>query len=164
MTKTKLSFLGVLIGGMMIMTSCSQMFSQDPSMPEKHPVDLKGKHAVCNECHDAGEAIKSIGKPYGTFNHNAQFYKDHSYYVFAGNDGELCAMCHVSSFCLDCHATNTAVRPTTKNEDNPEFEFNHRGDWRIRHRIDGEQDPAQCYKCHGRTNNAVCRECHRGGL
>lgn len=163
MTKTKLSFLGVLLGGMMMLTACSQIFSQDPSLPAKHPVDVKGKDPVCSECHDAQEGIKSVGKTYGTFTHSPAFYQNHSYFAFAGNNGQLCAMCHVTSFCLDCHATNTPDKPTSMN-DAPDFEFNHRGDWRARHRIEAKIDPVSCYKCHGRTNNAVCRECHRGGL
>jgi hypothetical protein len=27
--------------------------------------------------------------------------------------------------------------------------------------IDGKIDPASCYRCHGRTNNEQCVQCHR---
>jgi len=163
MIRTRYSVFGIAaVAAFFFTAACThQMLTAEESLPAKHPVEVKGKHVTCTECHDAGDLIKGIQKPYALFNHSPLYYKDHSYYAYIGNNGELCSRCHVTSFCLDCHATRPAVEPSLRHGDNPELEFSHRGDYLSRHRIDGEIDPASCYKCHGRSNNALCRNCHR---
>lgn len=160
MTKNKLFISGVLAASLMLMSGCTYLFSGEDSLPTAHPEKVEGKNVQCSECH-ADAIIKSVGKPYSTFNHNAPFIKDHATFATAGNNGQLCTVCHSTEFCLDCHATKTAIEPTKKHADNPEVEFSHRGDYRTRHMLDGSVNPVSCFKCHGRGNNQTCRECHR---
>jgi hypothetical protein len=160
MTNIKLLLLGVMVAALTGLGGCTYLFSGEDSLPAVHPEKVEGKNVQCSECH-SGDIIKSVGKPYSTFNHNAPFYKDHAIFATAGNNGQLCTICHTSEFCLNCHATKPAIEPTRKFGDDPEFEFSHRGDYRTRHQFDGAVDPVSCYKCHGRGNNEVCKECHR---
>lgn len=157
---TALSLLAVLI---LVITACTRLVPDQESVVTMHPVDFKDlkRHATCTECHGAEDLIKGINKSYAAFNHNEAYYKNHSYYAYLGNNGDLCARCHVKSFCTDCHTTKAAMKPSDKNGDNIEFEFSHRGDYIARHKLDGALDPASCYKCHGRANNELCRDCHK---
>src|SRR4051794_27845041 len=137
MTRTRISVFSIAAGVVMVFTAaCTHMLTAEATLPAAHPAEVKGRDISCTECHDPGDVIKGIQKTYGTFNHTPIFTKDHSYYASLGNRGELCSTCHANSFCLDCHATRPAMLPSTKSS-NPELEFNHRGDYQTRHRIDG---------------------------
>lgn len=164
MNANKILISGVVALLIMVMTACTHFISQEESMATQHPVDYKElkRHVTCTECHGADDVVTGTDKTYGTFNHDESFYKNHSYYAYLGNDSLLCTSCHTKSFCTDCHATSTALKPNDKNRDNIEFGFSHGGgDYLFRHRIDGAVDPVSCYKCHGRSNNEVCRQCHK---
>jgi len=164
MTRTRYLLFGIAAAAALLLTAaCTHMLTAEESLPARHPVEVKGRDIACTECHDGDDVIKGIQKRYSLFNHSPIFIKDHSYYAYVGNNGELCSRCHSTSFCLDCHATRPAMQPSLKTS-NPELEFSHRGDYLTRHRIDGEIDPASCFKCHGRSNNAICRSCHMGGF
>lgn len=147
----------------LVMSACTHFLSQEESGVATHPVDFKDlkRHVTCTECHGAEDMLKGIDKPYKDFNHSEAYYRNHSYYAYVGNNGNMCTTCHTKAFCTDCHATNAALNPNSRNRDNIEFGFSHRGDYLTRHRYDGEMDPASCYKCHGRSNNELCRNCHK---
>lgn len=164
MKAKKLTILGMLAVVILTMTACTRFLTQEESAASSHPIEFKDlkRHVTCTECHGAEDMIKGINKSYGAFNHNESYYKNHSYYAYLGNNSLICSTCHTKSFCTDCHASRTALKPNDKNGDNREFGFTHGGsDYLTRHRIDGEMDPVSCYKCHGRSNNEVCRQCHK---
>jgi hypothetical protein len=120
------------------------------SMYKVHPSEVKGL-PDCTECHTDNWAA---------LNHKAVgFYEKHRYY--AEQQKFACSVCHEESFCADCHAHKEEIKPSDKYKDSPERALPHRGDYLSQHKIDGRIDPASCVKCHGRTNNERCKECHR---
>ncbi len=157
MNGAKLFICIALCAGILVITACSHMMSQDSSLPSWHPEALAEGRVACSECHE--DQVKGILKPYASFNHSPTFIKNHRYY--ATQDARLCATCHKSSFCNDCHANELEIKPSVKYGDRPDREFMHRGDYLTRHKIDGKVDPTGCYRCHGRTNNEQCIVCHR---
>lgn len=159
MSVTSLMMCVALIGAVAV-SGCGRMISGEPSAPARHPVQVTERHPDCGGCHQPGDIIRSVGKPYVLFNHTPVFYREHSFYVVSGNNGALCRSCHSVSFCTDCHTTKAPMKPTIRNGSNVEYRFTHRGDYIARHRFDGHADPASCFKCHGRSNNARCRQCH----
>jgi hypothetical protein len=114
---------------------------------------------TCTECHtdEQGAALK----PIAIFNHSSGFIRDHRFY--ASQNDLMCKACHRPSFCADCHANKAELKPSFKHFDAPERAMPHRGNYLVQHRIDGRIDPTPCFRCHGRQNNAMCRQCHRQG-
>lgn len=155
--RIRLLVSGALAGAVMTITAACAIFSDESSMPVRHPEEIKERSVMCSDCHEG--VMKGTGKPFETFSHTDLFFKNHG--AYASRDKVVCAMCHEDRFCVDCHGTKTAVQPTLKYGENPELEFSHRGDYLSRHMFDGRQDPAGCFTCHGRSNNAKCRNCHR---
>lgn len=133
------------------------VLSEEKSLPFGHPEALGEKRVLCSECHD--EMAKGTLKPLTTFNHTPMFIKEHRFY--AGSSDRLCSICHAVSFCNDCHTTKNEIKPSQKLGNRPDRELIHRGDFMTRHKIEGKIDPASCYRCHGRSNNELCRSCHR---
>jgi hypothetical protein len=150
-------FIPVLLTGVMLVTACSQIFSQEKSIAIIHPEALPEGRPVCSDCHEGN--VKSALKPFAVFNHTDIFIKEHRF--SAGRDDKICATCHAVSFCTDCHAQQSEIKPATKLGNRPDRELIHRGDYKILHRIEGKLDPASCYRCHGRANNEQCQTCHR---
>jgi hypothetical protein len=139
------------------LAACAQIKSI-PGLPPSHPEALTvGQQVNCSECHDDQQkwTLKSIP----SFSHTQAFVKNHRFY--AANDDRLCALCHKSSFCNDCHTNKGEIKPSTKYGYRPDREMQHRGNYMTLHRIEGKLDPASCYRCHGRTNNELCNNCHR---
>lgn len=120
------------------------------SMPKTHPVEVP-KPPLCSACH-TGEQI--------SFDHTDDFAKSR-HGLQAARRSQVCDLCHRQAFCADCHAGKEEIKPSDKLKDNPARISPHRGDYLSRHRIDGRIDPVSCLKCHGRTNNARCKACHR---
>lgn len=147
----------VLTGGALLMAACGHLASQANSLPGWHPEPLAEGRVSCTECHE--DQVRGIVKPYESFNHTETFIKNHR--LYAPQDERLCAICHRSSFCNDCHARKLEVKPSIRYGERPDREFMHRGDYLSRHKIDAKADPTGCYRCHGRTNNESCRACHR---
>jgi hypothetical protein len=147
----------VLLSLIVSLAACAQIKSI-PGLPPSHPEALAvGQQVSCSECHEDQQkwTLKSIP----SFSHTPAFVKNHRFY--AANDDRLCALCHKSSFCNDCHTNKAEMKPSTKYGYRPDREMPHRGNFMTLHRIEGKLDPASCYRCHGRTNNEQCNNCHR---
>src|ERR1039457_1693132 len=157
MRGAKLFVIFVLLTGIITITACSHILSSENSLPASHPEALGEGRVDCSECHE--DQIKGILKPYETFKHSFEFIRQHR--LFAGQNERLCAVCHHTSFCNDCHANEVEIKPSMKLGNRPDREIPHRGDYLTMHRIDGKVDPASCYRCHGRTNNEKCIICHK---
>jgi hypothetical protein len=153
----KIFFLMALCFGIILINACSHVISSDKSLPMYHPEALGEGRVACSECHE--DQIRGILKPYASFSHTTVFIKSHRYYV--DQDSRLCSSCHAQSFCTDCHANETEIKPSLKLGDRPDRELIHRGDFLTRHQIEGKIDPTGCYRCHGRANNEKCFTCHK---
>lgn len=149
----------LLVGAFLLTVSACSLFSPETSLAPKHPEELKSGRPNCVECHE-GQEIKGFMKPYASFNHTETFIKGEHRFA-SGRDQRVCAVCHATSFCNDCHATKIEMKPATKLGNRPDRELVHRGDYLTRHRIEGKIDPSSCYACHGRANNEKCMTCHR---
>ncbi|MBK8794541.1 MAG: cytochrome C [Holophaga sp.] len=142
--------------GLGVLTACG-MLSTEKSFAGTHPQELGAGRPQCSSCHE--DELKGAAKTYASFNHSSTFVKDHK--VQSGQDGNVCATCHAQSFCSDCHAGKTVMKPSTKLGDRPDRATPHSGNYLTMHRIEGKIDPTSCYKCHGRANNDKCTACHR---
>lgn len=158
MNRLKLnSFIFTLMALTITLAACAQ-FKASPGLPPYHPETLTaGQQVSCSECHD--DQQKGTLKSLPSFNHTLAFVKNHS--LYAANDDRLCALCHKSSFCNDCHTNKGEMNPATKYGYRPDREMPHRGNYMTVHKIEGKLDPASCYRCHGRANNYSCNNCHK---
>jgi len=123
----------------------------------RHPAadNLGRKPKICSYCHGAGDRNET----YGIFDHTPDFALNHNVPAYQGED--ICAMCHRTSFCTDCHGTRIELKPSLKNQDETYRPAQHRGDYLSRHRIDGRVDPTSCFRCHGNPKSAeTCARCH----
>jgi hypothetical protein len=124
-------------------------------LPATHPVKLSGPPPVCAKCHETQEK----GVPYARYNHTSDFGTRHRLTAF-GNE-RTCKMCHQPTFCSDCHAARTELKPSTRFPDKTTRRFPHRGDYLSRHQVDGRLNPASCIRCHGTSATSQrCRRCH----
>lgn len=123
----------------------------------KHPSaeDLGEQPKVCTDCHDArGEHVA-----FERYVHTADWGLNHRAQAYQGE--AICAMCHETSFCNDCHATGIELKPSLKNQTETYRPMQHRGDYLSRHPIDGRVDPTSCFRCHGNPKSAeTCVRCH----
>jgi len=133
------------------------MQPQTDQLPAKHPEDsgIGKRPPICIDCHDArAEHIN-----WQQFDHTAYFADNHR--QVASRNPQVCAMCHQTSFCNDCHATGSELKPSLKNQAETYRRTPHRGDYLSRHRIDGRVDPTSCFRCHGNPKSAqTCVRCH----
>ncbi len=129
----------------MIVYACAQK----QSLVKWHPVEVTVA-PNCSDCHKDERAA---------LNHTPDFATRHKF--FAAQRAQVCDLCHVQSFCADCHAHKEEVKPSDKFKDAPERSLPHRGDYLTQHMIDGRINPASCFPCHGRMNNERCRVCHK---
>jgi hypothetical protein len=116
----------------------------------KHPMDVEVP-VICSECHQDSRS---------SMDHTAEFGKFRHRFV-AQQNNQACGVCHLESFCSDCHANKEYLKPSDKFKDSPERSLPHRGDYINQHKIDGKINPAPCMKCHGRQNNQRCTTCHK---
>jgi hypothetical protein len=151
------TLISFTVAGMLTITSCSHILSNEAPLPASHPEALGEGRVGCNECHE--DQTKGSLRPQTAFNHTTLFVKNHRFY--AGNSQQLCSVCHAASFCTDCHSREIEMKPSIKLGNRPDRELIHRGDYLTRHKIEGKLDPTGCYRCHGRTNNEQCRNCHK---
>lgn len=126
------------------------------NVPAKHPYELEqGIRPTCTECHDPRDA----NVDYQRFNHNVNWALNHRQAAYQRS--EICAMCHQTSFCNDCHNTGIELKPSIKNQTENTRWMPHRGDYLSRHRIDGRLDPTSCFRCHGNPKaSKTCVPCH----
>ena len=109
----------------------------------------------CSECHEEDDS----GVVYRRFNHNLYFLESHR--TLARQRPEICSMCHQQSFCNDCHAVSTELKPSLRRQNDTFRRTQHRGDYLSRHRIDGRIDPTSCFRCHGNPKSSrSCVRCH----
>jgi hypothetical protein len=154
----KKSFLSslTLLAIVVLVTACASLQSKS-ALPATHPTtaELDGVPPKnCMECHERGQEI-----PYQSYVHTADFGTSHR--PAATQDEAICAMCHQTSFCNDCHATRVELKPSIKNQTETYRSMPHRGDYLSRHRIDGRVDPTPCFRCHGNPKSArTCANCH----
>lgn len=125
--------------------------------PKKHlTAEVLGeapKH--CVHCHDA----RTDNLAFSSFDHNATWMQTHRQLAYQNE--AVCAMCHQTSFCNDCHATRVELKPSLKNQSETYRQMPHRGDYLSRHRIDGRIDPTSCVRCHGNPKaSQTCVRCH----
>jgi hypothetical protein len=121
------------------------------SIAKVHPMEIKTlAEAVCSNCHTDDRAA---------LDHTSDYMARHRFY--AEQRKQVCGVCHMESFCSDCHASKGGLIPSDKYKESPEIPYPHRGDYLIQHRIDGRVNPALCMKCHGRQNNERCSACHK---
>jgi len=150
--------LAVIMAGLIIfLASCSGMKATPDSFSSHAESLAVGQQITCSECHE--DQQKGTMKSFASFNHSPVFVKNHGHY--AATDDRLCASCHKTSFCTDCHTNSTEMKPSIKYGYRPDREMPHRGDFATLHKIEGKLDPASCYRCHGRSNNERCMACHR---
>jgi len=116
----------------------------------KHPMEVEVP-VICSECHQDSRS---------SMDHTAEFGKFRHRFV-AQQNNQACGVCHLESFCSDCHANKEYLKPSDKFKDSPERSLPHRGDYINQHKIDGKINPAPCMKCHGRQNNQRCTTCHK---
>lgn len=122
--------------------------AQTASLAKQHPVEVEGP-PICHDCHTDWRSV---------MDHTQDFATRHKFY--AEQKRNVCESCHTLSFCADCHANKEELKPSDKYKDSPGRTLPHRGDYLTQHKIDGRIDPASCFPCHGRQNNARCKVCH----
>jgi hypothetical protein len=118
------------------------------SLAKTHPGEI-AKAPICADCHTDWRT---------SMNHTSDFSTRHKF--TAAQQKQVCDLCHKESFCADCHANKEELKPSDKFKDSPERTLPHRGDYLTQHKIDGRINPASCFPCHGRQNNARCKVCH----
>lgn len=122
-------------------------------IPLRHP-DQDEDLRTCSGCHEDNDDF-----PYRRFEHGLFFKEQHRHAAVGGR--QVCQMCHRPSFCSDCHGAGVELKPSVKNHADPRRSAPHRGDYLVRHRIDGHMNPAKCFRCHGSPRTAAsCRRCH----
>lgn len=145
-------FFGFII--LMLFSTVTLAAAKD-QLPREHPEKLPKGNPICTECHDpANDSIT-----FKRFNHTLYFAENHRFEAYQSED--VCSMCHRESFCSDCHATDTELKPSIKNQSDTYRRTPHRGDYLARHRIDGRIDPTSCFRCHGNPKASErCARCH----
>jgi len=147
--------LAVLIICLAVLAACSTM-NNSFQLPNNHPSpdDLGEQPKVCTNCHDARGDI-----PFERFVHGPTWGENHRQAAYQGE--RVCALCHQTSFCNDCHATRVELKPSLRHQTDNIRRMPHRGDYLSRHRIDGRVDPTSCFRCHGNPKAAAtCVTCH----
>jgi hypothetical protein len=155
MVKKNLFSMLTLVAIVLLVAACASLQSNTTRLA-KHPTaaELDALPTNCLDCHERGDALR-----YERYVHNVDFGKSHSPEATQGE--AICAMCHQTSFCNDCHATRVELKPSLKNPSDTYRNMPHRGDYLSRHRIDGRLDPTSCLRCHGNPKTAkTCVSCH----
>ena len=155
---TKKSLLSILnfMAIVLLVAACADLTVRS-TLPARHPTaaELGEEPKICTNCHEArGEYIE-----FGRYVHTADRGKSHRAEALQGAD--VCAMCHQTSFCYDCHATRVELKPSLRNQLETYRSMPHRGDYLSRHRIDAKVDPTSCLRCHGNPKaTQTCARCH----
>jgi len=138
-----------------ILSACTerQLMLAHPSAEES---GMGKRPPICVDCHDA----RNDQFDWAQFNHTPLFADNHR--QLAQRNANVCAMCHQTSFCQNCHAGGTELKPSLLNPADSFRRTPHRGDYLTRHRIDGRVDPSSCFRCHGNPKTSTtCSRCHR---
>lgn len=141
----------VLLAGAMLTRNG---WSQGENLPLRHPQE-EGDLSRCSECHET----ETHEFPFQRFEHTPLFGDNHR--LAAVGSQRVCAICHKTSFCADCHGAGAGLKPSIKKHGDMRRVMPHRGDYLTRHRIDGRLNPGKCFRCHGRPKAAAtCKSCH----
>jgi len=154
-----LSKLRILVGVIVVLVGLVACAALDSGrdLPSQHGsvADMGQSIKNCLDCHEARDEKLA----FGDFVHTSNWL--HSHRQRAYQNEAVCAMCHQQSFCNDCHATRSELKPSLKNQSDTTRQMQHRGDYLSRHRIDGKVDPTSCFRCHGNPKSAqTCVTCH----
>ncbi len=155
MAKKHVFTILVLLAALLLVAACAGLKS-GTTFPAKHPsaADLGEEPKNCIECHEGATEI-----PFQRYVHDADWGRNHRMAAYQGE--AICSMCHQTSFCNDCHATQVEMKPSEKNDTETYRSMPHRGDYLSRHRIDGRIDPTSCIRCHGNPKaSETCVRCH----
>lgn len=139
-----------------VLAACAVQ-TQSYQIPALHPEDsgLGKRPPICVDCHEA----KTEDFNWQQFDHTPFFAETHRQLAYRNE--QVCAMCHQTSFCNNCHAAGIELKPSQKNQTETYRRSPHRGDYISRHRIDGRVDPTSCFRCHGNPKaSASCVRCH----
>ena len=151
----RFSFILLVVVLPLLLNGCPAGDRPPPS-PLRHPADagLGQTPPQCSDCHDSAS-----GFPYASYNHGRSFASDHR--LAAQTAPQVCQLCHAPSYCGDCHALRSDLTPAERRPTDTFRALPHRGDYLVRHRIDGHIDPTPCFSCHGNPRSAArCRRCH----
>lgn len=155
MTNKRVHSALILLTTLLLVAACAHLQS-GYELPARHPdaAALSASPKVCTDCHERGTKLA-----YERYVHSADFGSNHRAAAVQGE--AVCALCHQTSFCNDCHATRIELKPSLKNPAETYRNMPHRGDYLSRHRIDGRVDPTSCFRCHGNPKTArSCASCH----
>jgi len=140
----------------------STMQSTKPS--ESHRPDM---FVTCMQCHKRSfrredcvlchaNLTESKQLPLSMFDHGGDWLNRHGTPAKGGQ--AVCAHCHKTSFCADCHTrAKVPLRAELLNLDRPDRRFRHRGDWISKHPIEARMDGKSCLTCHDKKS---CGDCH----
>ncbi len=151
--KRRFSCFWVIVICFFTLIACASLKGRYP-LPAEHPEELN-RNPICTECHTT-EADTIV---YERYDHQTYFGDSHG--PIARMDTRTCTMCHRQSFCNECHASRTELKPSIKDQSSNYRRMPHRGDYLTRHRIDGRIDPTSCFRCHGNPKSSkTCVRCH----
>jgi hypothetical protein len=86
------------------------------SIAKWHPVEIKElRDAVCSNCHTDQRAA---------MDHTAEWNARHRFY--AAQKKQFCGVCHMESFCSDCHAGKAGLIPSDRYKESPVIPYPHR--------------------------------------
>jgi len=152
-------------------SDCAACHGDAAHAPDLAAGELAPGHDECGACHgqdlDTGRCVLCHDRldlyprrPETIYSHEKGFFDRHGA-AAAGNQAD-CAVCHDQSFCGDCHARTTTVRPSLRFPERIDRRFVHRGDWQSRHALEARVGDTSCLKCHG---TSFCSSCHeRSGV
>jgi len=150
-----LTFLALFILGLGLVACAALDSGKDLPVRHLSSEDAGGSTSKCTDCHEARGDKLALG----TFVHTSTWGSNHRQTAYQNE--AVCSMCHQTSFCTDCHAAQTELKPSLKNQSDTYRQTPHRGDYLSRHRIDGRVDPSSCFRCHGNPKaTKTCVACH----
>jgi len=150
-------WIGVGLSLLLLSLAACAALDNGQDMPTRHmsAADLGEKPKNCTNCHvTRGDTLA-----FGNFVHTPTWLQTHRQQAY--QQERVCAMCHQTSFCNDCHVTGSELKPSLRHQGETYRQMPHRGDYLSRHRIDGRIDPTSCFRCHGNPKAAqTCARCH----
>jgi Cytochrome c7 and related cytochrome c len=108
---------------------------------------------TCDACHRNLDGDGTL--PASHLSHDGDWLHEHG--VRAASSADVCASCHQTSFCAECHGVNVAALPARLHFDDPFRASVHRAGFASRHAIEARAEPGACSTCHTPT---ACQACH----
>lgn len=109
----------------------------------------------CRRCHTV--LPETGAAPTTVYDHTGDWMRRHG--PAARGSETVCGHCHKPATCDECHGrAKIAVPPSRLNLANQDRNYQHRGDFFTRHRVEAKLDSKQCLTCHDRSN---CSDCHQ---